>query len=87
MSTRKVKILQQMVGTEPRDVGDVVEVDAEFAQRLIDKGIGAPHDSGSRDATNRPKGRTTSKVPCPEGDCDYEGTERGLKIHTGQVHG
>lgn len=26
------------------------------------------------------------KVSCDVDGCDYRGTERGLKIHTGQVH-
>ena len=49
----------------------------------------AVEDAVVEQATAAPgeKRRVTSgPVSCPVDGCDYEGTERGLKIHTGQVH-
>ena len=43
-----------------------------------------PADTADDDKT--PPEPSDGKVACPEEGCDYVGSERGLKIHTGQKH-
>lgn len=38
-------------------------------------------------ATSGPGESRAVSHPCPVEGCDYSGSKRGLKIHTGQVHG
>lgn len=53
-------------------------VSDEEAERVGYKAKGAPE--------NKMAGAPDDKVACPVEGCDYEGTERGLKIHTARSH-
>lgn len=82
----KVRMKETVLGTiqgKRTIAGEVVDLPDGAAADLCAKGLAEP-------VAEKPSERAESrgqKSPCPEDGCDYEGSERGLKIHTGQVHG
>lgn len=63
--------------------GQEFEDDHAFA---TDKAYAWLFESDVEQATAEPGEKRNVNVPCPEDDCGYSGTRRGLKIHTAQVH-
>lgn len=66
----KVRMTTGMVGPEMRHVGQVIEVPAEEAARLIEKGFAAPAPKHAARATARRSAVRTATAPpveTPEG--------------------
>lgn len=65
------------------------EVPADEAERV---GYAPASGESAQDETDHPEPEPDVEplpdghVACPIDGCDYSGTRRGLKIHTGQVH-
>lgn len=64
------------------DEGVEVEVDDDVAEWVNRDSPGTLKPVSEAKKSSGKKG----EVECPEDGCDYSGTERGLAIHTAQVH-